>query len=533
MSKKRNSVFSGVVPVLGASQTTAPIQLGAGAIARHSQNVGDLDPTVRYSTGSTLLDSFVQEAEYDAFALQTNLTALSLGPERLGPERLGPERLGPEQTSSAKVNATKVNSSVNSLSKPQAVSQAQPVVKPETQSTAKQSSAKQSSAKQSTAKQSTAKQSLVTPGAGKPGTAQPKRQPSAAALHSKDVIRARQRAIAQMRQNAQRQAQKRSQSSSNQLTQKPLQPNPTGIDGPRQSGPRQSGPRQSGPRQSGPRQSGPRQSDGQSGPNPQAQGRKRVSTAPMPSAKPTIGAAQALEAQPQAAKVYGGANYKAMQSRAQAGGLVNLEDSLLFGGTETAMAKSTQKVNSPALEPDLFGWLSKPLEDFTCSPIPGGWHPTAYLDNSEPANDAKYQTVLSIDSFKLTDIETAFSRQDDDEAKNWPADSQDLSDELLDLTDTQQGQYDWHNFGQTDFQGADSEGEHTALAILGKQVVYLHQQIEFLSKKLAAVTTGDGSVASQQQHRNFVVLNLDKVELSIKSPTEPRLATLDALDKAL
>ena len=466
MSKKGNSVFSAVVPVLGAAQTTTPISLqsmslGIGAVSKainHSQSTTSADPTVRYSTGSTLLDSFVQDAEYDAFTLQTELTSLSLELKRIADPRF---RAGASRGSS--------------------------------------------------------------------GSDRRQRRPQASP--KSEAIRAKQEAIAKARQEAQRQAMRAIQQAKQQqesVAKPAYAPTPLALPTPPRTPERQ----------------------------------------PTHSSRPSA----PLSAPTSAIKVYGGDDYKAMQARAQAGGLVNLEDDLLFGGTEKSAAKGAKTTALP--EPNFLDWLTQPLEDFTRSPVPGGWHPTAHLDEaSQRSVDAWCQSVLGIDSFKLTELETGELETGELETGELET-GEDLRHEGALYTEhhtehstehhtehsTEHQSGEAANNKDTTPQGSacdddnralqtsnqapvavnEADGsELAALDTLGKQVTYLNQRIEFLSKKLAEMTGAETSVNGNRQQtpnrhrRSSVVLGIDTFDLSDETASERRLATLKPLASAL
>ncbi|MFK8184064.1 MAG: hypothetical protein AB8B99_11880 [Phormidesmis sp.] len=494
MSKKRNSVFSGVVPVLGASQTTAPISLGAAAIARYTQNAGqnfvDSDPTVRYSTGSTLLDSFVQAAEYDAFALQSELTALSFELKRIANPRLKPR---PEQNGTAAVPNEAVRA------KRQAIMQARQKAQRQAQKALQQVKA------QRAAQSGTHAQGGVTVARNEAVPAEATRNGSLSNRAASRVVRNR------------------------------TVPNGSGANGAIPKGIAAKLQRQVHGNQVHGNQVHSKSEQRRVGQSPQQ--RPPLAAAPSPSSP------QAAPAQSPVVKVYGGADYKAMQARAQAGGLVNLDDSLLFGGAENSAAKKDRKAASISLDQTFLVSFSEPLEDFTASPIPGGWHPTAHLDASELAADAWQQTVLDIDSFKLNDLSEDLAEDVADPATEENHDlvvkSADLADSDLAESDSADG----HAYAaQMETQEiVDSAEEMAALNALGKQVSYLNRRIEFLSKKLAEITTAETDVAQAsgnrtlagQEGRSSVVLALDAFELSEGRTAEKRLATLEPLVKAI
>ena len=81
--------------------------------------------------------------------------------------------------------------------------------------------------------------------------------------------------------------------------------------------------------------------------------------------------------------------------------------------------------------------------------------------------------------------------------------------------------------------------ELAALDTLGKQVTYLNQRIEFLSKKLAEMAGAETSVTGNRKQtpdrhrRSSVVLGIDTFDLSDETASERRLATLKPLASAL
>ncbi len=159
-------------------------------------------------------------------------------------------------------------------------------------------------------------------------------------------------------------------------------------------------------------------------------------------------------------RVYGGSSYKALQAKAAAGGLVNLDDSLLFGGTDKdPRQKSVAHQSSHSLEPDFLGYLGSEIEDFTASPIKGGLHYTAHIDDDKAASrlsqEASMRTVLDIAAFKLGDLM--------DEEMVEPAESR------VDTLDS-------------------VDGGTAELVDLSAQITQLNQRIEYLSKKLSELT---------------------------------------------
>jgi len=438
MSNKRNSVFSAVVPVLGASQTTTPIPLGTHVITHH-QNAPDSDPTVRYSTGSTLLDSFVHDAEYDAFSLQTELTSLSLELKRIANPRM---RTRARPSTSRKV----------------------PVASPDS----------------------------TTPDA---------------------AVQAKRAAIAKARQQAQQQAMK-AIAQAKRLSQ----------------------------------QADEHKANGSSISN------RAEAQSALPKGQPLNRTAGGTEARlansgqppapaPNAAvKVYGGADYKAMQARAQAGGLVNLEDDLLFGGAEkSAAGKKRRAVSAAKSESDFLIWLAQPLEDFTCSPVPGGWHPTAHLD--EASQESECQTVLGTDSFELSDLELSDPHSESDVA----VDSAPEAGHKLEVSSEQDEALPSQLSTKIPEDGNEpADSELADLDTLGKQVTHLNRRIEFLSKKLAVMAQAESAQVnrSKAEHGDSVaysavVLGPDAFNLSNDTLTssngasEERLATLGPLVSAL
>lgn len=224
-------------------------------------------------------------------------------------------------------------------------------------------------------------------------------------------------------------------------------------------------------------------------------------------------------------KVYGGADYKALQSRAQAGGLVNLDDWLLFGGADSDPSASHSSAKQPQLD-SFSSYLSERLQDFTASPIPGGFHATAHVMKSSLAGKRQHRTVLGIKDFKLGNLTS------DEVAADVPISST--------------------------VQGAISTDKPVALDDLSKQVVYLNQQIEYLSQKLAALSKNDarGDRATESSKaKEAAAENKERSHSPIKgqtkewSPTvlstevstfgestrlpDERVATLESLSKAL
>ena len=457
MSQKRNSVFSAVVPVLGSAQTTEPIPLSGGSSAHRSQVASGAgnkarttaDPTVRYSTGSTLLDSFVQDAEYDAFTLQTELTALSYELKRIADPRFrAPAHRAPTQSRRAPAQSRRAPA-----------------------------------------------QNRRAPAQGQ---SIPTQRPS------RDAIQARQRAIAQARQQAQQRAQAALQQAK-QLTD-----------------------RQAQVRTGAAAQPLPNQA-----PSVQPISNRPISPRPAQASPLARHGEPTAPIQPTEVKVYGGADYKAMQARAQAGGLVNLEDTLLFGGTEQPIAGKKNKSALATAETDFLVGLSQPLEDFTCSPIPGGWHPTAHLSEAIAEVSKRHQTVLDIDCFKLDELET--ESLNTDYAEELQADVQ-LAPESVAVETVATEQV---------HRTEDEADEMAVLDTLGKQVSYLNQRIEFLSKKLAAMTSEERAIASEtnelvsnhkmsSRHRHHsVVPGIEAFTLSEDRKHEKRLATLDSLVSAI
>lgn len=440
MSKKRNSVFSGVVPVLGTAQTTAPISLGAMAVRHYHSNTPTADPTVRYSTGSTLLDSFVQDAEYSAFSLQTELTTLSLELKRVANPRI--------ELKSTQNFATDLPNS---------------------------------------------------------------------------AVQAKRKAIAQARRQAQQQALKTLQQAK-QLTQRQAQSKveivlpetrPGGIN----------------PRQMRPSEMRPEM-------------RPEIRYSETQPSKRQAGGAKLGAQKSSAVKVYGGADYKAMQARAQAGGLVNLEDDLLFGGAEKSATKKGQKAVSGRFELELLFQLSQPLEDFTASSIPGGWHPTAYLGESEQRTDEPYQTVVGIDDFKLSDLDiSSLEPTSEDNVLEEMLGEKTLGEKTLenDLKSAERGD-DLLALKQL---GNAGQAELADLDALGRQVSYLNQRIEFLSRQLAAMAgveasrsasrdlahpaSSGGQETAAHPFRSSVVLRLSDFETAEEGGSERRVATLEPL----
>ena len=168
------------------------------------------------------------------------------------------------------------------------------------------------------------------------------------------------------------------------------------------------------------------------------------------------------------ARVYGGSSYKVLQAKAALGGLVNLDDSLLFGGANSSPSSRGLGAKPLQTEADFSSYLNNQIEDFTASPIGGGIHFTAHLSESTGSEDGgsrnsptdnPYQTVLDIKTFKLSDL-TA-----EDSAYLESADSS-TTDRNVDRDDS-------------------VAEEMAGLGDLGKQVTYLNQKIEHLSQKLA------------------------------------------------
>ena len=217
-------------------------------------------------------------------------------------------------------------------------------------------------------------------------------------------------------------------------------------------------------------------------------------------------------------RVFGGSDYKALQAKAEAGGLVNLDDSLLFGGTEKDGSKPGTSV--PPLDASFSTYLGEQLEDFTASPIKGGFHPTAHLSDADVARrfyrDTWCQTVLGLSLFKLGNLSAEALAADD----------------ALHIADAEQ-----------------ASRHPPELNDLGRQVTYLNQRIEYLSRKLSALAATDINSAkteayqqksspspervSASTHRSHRSAVIDLKSFTASESKEKRIATLDTLSTAL
>ena len=176
-------------------------------------------------------------------------------------------------------------------------------------------------------------------------------------------------------------------------------------------------------------------------------------------------------------KVYGGSHYKALQSKAAAGGLVNLDDALLFGGADINTAH-LGAASKRLQDDDFLNYQSGEIEDFTASPIPGGLHTTAYLSEANAtgeARDAWRQTVLAIEMFRLKGlvdegaVEIPKTRIDPIPVSS-SVDQNNADSEAQTVTQT---------VAQTDDE----------LSQLSEQISYLNQKVEYLSGKIAELNS--------------------------------------------
>ncbi len=440
MSNKRNSIFSGVVPVMGDSQTVVPTLASPVAGSRIltqaiAQALAETSPTTRHSTGSTLLDSFIGDAAHDAFALQRQLTSLSFELKRVANPRIR-----------------------------------RPIARDKT--VRDRPIAEQARPRQ-------------TKNSDRP---QPSAQPSQALPTEAQIISA-QIAQAQVAK-AQIEKARVEKTHARKATIRPSQPQKVAT---------------------------------QKESNPSRQ--------PLPASQK---------------KVYGGSDYKALQARAQAGGLVNLDDWLLFGGADKDKPIGGDlSIQRSQASSHLSSYLSEQLQDFTASPIPGGFHATLHIAQSSSAQQDQHQTVLGVDVFKLSDL---------------------TADSILDLVDeravkeaTEKQAEAREKTGVEPVEvfrsspEAVSNNQPAALDELSKQVIYLNQRIEYLSQKLAmldedglagdrthppqAITATKANGTRSRSHTKGwspVVLGTEVFTLaeSASSP-QKRVATLESLSKAL
>ncbi len=236
---------------------------------------------------------------------------------------------------------------------------------------------------------------------------------------------------------------------------------------------------------------------------------------------------QSQQATPQV-KVYGGSSYKALQAKAAAGGLVNLDDTLLFGGTDKKSSKGLSGNQSLQLDIDfLLSFLSNPIEDFTVSPIPGGIHPTAHLSESAHGElsdkaavpnrlggRAWHRAVLDIDTFKLGDLTRAERRHPAAQPVAATLNSPEVAKDAA----------------------GDAAKEPAEFSDLSKQVAYLNQRIDYLSKKLAELTAVElpdlnqpSAAMPAHQHRSQIVLATENLQLTETTQnTEQKVSTLDS-----
>ena len=320
-SNKRNSVFSGVVPVMGEAQTTIPLAAGSKVLSQViSEALAETNPIARHSTGSILLDSFIGDAANEAFALQTELSSLSLELKRIQNPRFKRATVSPEKKA-AYSTVKPAEASSRNRSKP-TNNQGRRLA--EIQRTQAQRAKNNAPASPSTQPRIAAK-----------STHEPDKSAADRALNGA-LNRALNKAV-------------------NSAARSPVTVSPA-VEAPRD-----------------------------------VLGADTVPSQPAPRIK-----------------VFGGSDYKALQAKAEAGGLVNLDDSLLFGGTE--QEASRPGVGSTPVESSFLTYLSEKIEDFTASPVKGGLHSTAHLSSSDSAKrfdkDAWCRTVLGLDTFKLGDLET-------------------------------------------------------------------------------------------------------------------------------
>jgi hypothetical protein len=420
-SNLRNSIFSGVVPVMEKSHPD-------------SQQPATQQSVASRSTGSALLDAFITDAEQSALIRQAvltkELTSLSFELKRINNAQ-APQPALPLSSATA------------------------------TQETAaRQTAAREAVARQTAVKQTVAKQTVARQTAAQDTAKAIEQSAKNRAAHNKALEKAA------VRQPASAQLQNRNFASS--------QPPP--------------------------------QVASQMPPRPQANTQGKV--------------------------VYGGSHYKALQAKAAAGGLVNLDDTLLFGGTDKTIAKGSSRAQPLQTDADFASYLSHPIEDFTASPIPGGIHFTAHL--SETAREgtgsnsgcdrAWHQAVLDIETFKLSDLT------------------------LEDAVDLREGQVATSDNSVAVAMETDPAAANPAeFNDLGQQVTYLTQRIDYLSQKLAELTTAElpnhhqpSAITPVDQNRSpsvrnpvvqsTVLLGIEALQLSETAQrAEKRVATLDSL----
>lgn len=173
----------------------------------------------------------------------------------------------------------------------------------------------------------------------------------------------------------------------------------------------------------------------------------------------TPGASPKVSA-PSGPKVYGGSDYKALQARAAAGGLVDLEDTLLFGGADNKSAASKRK-NAPIGAEEsiatILEFLTTQPSEFTLTKPEGN---RAILDDFSHLERPDFiETKAVIDARTFTVVEPV--QEPKNNAQTLPPQS-----------------------GQN---GANGTQE---LKHLTQQIDQLHQRIEYLSKRLASLDNG-------------------------------------------
>ena len=182
--------------------------------------------------------------------------------------------------------------------------------------------------------------------------------------------------------------------------------------------------------------------------------------------------------------MYGGSDYKAMQARAAAGGLVDLEDTLLFGGADNKNAASKRK-NAPIGAEEsiatILEFLTTQPSEFTLTKPEGN---RAILDDFSHLERPDFiETKAVIDARTFTIVEPV--QETEDSAQTLPPQSGD--------------------------NGANGTHE---LKQLTQQIDQLHQRIEHLSKRLAsldngrtpaksAISEGNGSLSKEKTEPTF------------------------------
>jgi hypothetical protein len=103
------------------------------------------------------------------------------------------------------------------------------------------------------------------------------------------------------------------------------------------------------------------------------------------------------ESPDQLVTVYGGAQYKAMNAKAAAGGLVDLADKLLFGGADNSEAMLQDKASHDAM---VLAYLTEQVSAFTIADIKTGIYSLAELNSTEPAQPLA-RAVLNANRFEV------------------------------------------------------------------------------------------------------------------------------------